>query len=372
MTIELSEGSIDRYQTRTGRFNEAMKPPFKKATVAAASERAIDFLSASSKPVVVLRPPPQKIRKSGPFDLPMVVSNYPYFSHLLKALVREIKELPDFSDDKKIAVMSDFGGEHSSAHFYTYSFLFLAYDKVGPFAKQVQEMREKHGLLSPYSEFAYKKLKHGARSRALPEYLRLVENFIHGAIITVAVDKRIDTVFGEKKQQAHPVMVEQLSTESLGTWNGHAAEKVLRVCNMIAVFTALLTSDKQRLLWYSDNDLINEDGGTRTFSDTQKIFQHALGMYVKHGFEVIGFGKSFEEKSHLDDLLSVPDLAAGVIQDLLQAQRTGEEIPGGDEKIAVIKWIASPSKFLSKITLQIVRTDDGGIGTGVVSITPKS
>lgn len=348
-----------------------MKPPFKKATVTAACEQAMGTLSDMSKLVFMLSPPSQKISKSGPFDVPMVSPEYPYISHLLTNLVRQIKELPDFSDDRKIAVMSDFGGEHSTAHFYTYSFLFLAYDKVGPFAKQVQELREKHGLLAPYSEFAYKNLRHGPRSRALPEYLQLVDNFIHGAIVTVAIDKGIDTVFGAKKQQAHPVMVEQLVSESLGTWNGHAAEKALRVCHILAVFTALLTVDKQSLLWYSDKDTINEDSANRKFSNTQMIFRRALSMYMKHGFDVLGFGKSFEEKSYLDDLLSVPDLAAGVIQDLLQSQRTGEDIPGGDEKIAVMKWIASPSKFLSKITVQIVRTDDGGIGTGIVGITPN-
>ncbi len=353
-----------------GTLDEAMKPPFKKTAVAAATERAMGTLSGLAKVVFISRLPPQKICKSGPFDLPMVTPEYPYFSHLLTDLVRKIKDLPDFSDDTKIAVMSDFGGEHPTAHFYTYSFLFLAYNKVGPFAERMAELRKKHGLLAPYSEFAYKNLTYGPRSRALPEYLKLIDNFIHGAIITVAIDKEIDTVFGVKKQQAHPVMVEQLLSNSLGTWDGHAAEKMLRVCHMLAVFTALLTTDKQRLLWYSDNDRINEDGTDRKFSDTQMIFQRVLNMYMTHGLEVLGFGKSFEDKSHLDDLLSVPDLAAGVIQDLLQAQRTGKDIPGGDEKIKVMKWVASPSKFLSKITVQIARTDDGGIGTGIVDISP--
>lgn len=348
-----------------------MKPPFKKATVVTAAEQAIGASSDSWKLVVVASPPPQKINKSSPFDLPMVTPEYPYFSHRLTDLVRQINELPDFSDDKGVAVMSDFGGEHSTAHFNTYSFLFLAYDKIGPFAKKVQELREKHGLLEPYGEFAYKKLKYGPKSRALSEYLRLVDNFIHGAIVTVAIDKKIGTVFAADKQQAHPIMIEHLLSNSLGTWDGHAAEKVLRVCNILAVFTSLLVTDKQKFIWYSDSDSINEDGKNRKFSDTQMIFLRVLALYTDRGFCGGGFGKSFTEKSHLDDLLSVPDLAAGLIQDLLQAQRTAEEIPGGDEKIALMKWIASPSKFLSKITLQIVRTDDGGIATGVVDFTPN-
>jgi len=234
-----------------------MKPPFKKSPVAIASEH------------FWLRPRTQKIRKAGPFDLPMVTPEYPYLSQRLADLVRTIKELPVLSDDKKIAVMSDFGGEHKAARFYTYSFLFLAYNKVGPFAEQVKELRKKHGLLAPYSEFAYKNLAYGPRSRALPKYLRLVDNYIHGAIITVAIDKRISTLFGETKRQAHPIMVEQLSSMGLGVWDGDALEKASRVCHILAAFTSLLTTDKQRLLWYSDNDRINEDAKHRTFADTQ-------------------------------------------------------------------------------------------------------
>jgi hypothetical protein len=267
--------------------------------------------------------------------------------------------------------MFDFGGEHQSARFYTYSFLFLAYNKVGPFEEKVRELRKKYGLLAPYSEFAYKKLTSGARARALPEYLQLVDSFIHGAIITIAIDKRIETVFGAQKKQAHPVMVEQLQEEGLGEWLGPGAEKVLRVTNIIAAFASLLTNENQRLLWYSDKDLINEDGKKRDFTHTQQILARVLGMYLSHKLDVVGFAKSFDKKSHLDDLLSVPDLAAGVVQDLLFQYETHADVPGGDEKAMVMQWIATPAKYLSKVTVQITRTADGGIGFGAVDMAVK-
>ncbi|MGV4686154.1 hypothetical protein [Burkholderia pseudomallei] len=347
-----------------------MQPPFKKAAVSAASQQIVGTVPAL---IYVSRPPSQKIFKSGPFELSMVTPEHTYFSQLLAGLVRQIKELPDFSDDKRIGVMTDFGGEHPTATFYTYSFLFLAADKGGPFIKHVQALREKHKLLTPYSEFAYKSLRHGPRGRALPEYLDLVDNLIHGAIITVAIDKRIDTVFGPTKKEAHAFLVEQLASTQLGSWDGDAAEKALRVCHMLSAFWALLSSDNQELLWYSDNDRINEDGKKRNFSDLQKMFTHVLGLYAQHAPKKIRFGKAFKEKGFLEDLLSVTDLAAGVVHDLLQAQQTGADyIPGGDERIPLVKWTGESSKFLSKIALQIVRTDDGGIGTGIVNIVPAS
>jgi hypothetical protein len=313
----------------------------------------------------------QKIKKNGPFDISVITPEYPYFAQLLAYAVSQLKELPDFSDDEKIAVVSDFSGEHKGAHFNTYSFLILAYNKVGPFMLQVEELRRKHGLLDPYSEFSFKDMNFGPRSRALPDFLNLVDNFIHGAVITIAVDKQIDTVFGASKKETYPIIEEKLASMGYGKWKGAIGEKVLRVCHSIALFIALTTKENQRLLWYCDNDAINENAQNRSFADTQKIFLHTLGMYSKHKFDLIGFGKSFDDKSHLDDLLSIPDLAAGVVQDLLQAHKTNDyNIPGGEEKIALLKWIATQGKYLSKITIQISKLANGELGSGVVDFTP--
>jgi hypothetical protein len=346
-----------------------MQPPFSKTSIASAIAM-LDTREHIYPRLVEVQPPHQKINKSGPFKLTKVTEEYPYFAHLLNDIIQsKIGELPDFSDDKKIAVMTDFGGEHPGARFHTYSFLFVAYSKVSVFEEQMQALRKKYGLLAPYSEFAYKKLKSWPKRDALPEYLQLIDQFIHGTLITIAVDHQIDTVFGADKKQAQAVIVEQLESLGLGLWAGPAAEKTLRVTHIIAAFASLLTHENQRLLWYSDLDLINEDGKTRNFKDTQEIFNHTLGMYLPHKLDMIGTGKSFAEKSHLDDLLSIPDLAAGVTHDLLKQYETGSDISGGDEKAHVIRWIATPAKYLSKITIQIKRAADGSIVFGTVDMT---
>ncbi|MCP3712579.1 hypothetical protein M3I54_37650 [Paraburkholderia sp. CNPSo 3274] len=344
-----------------------MNPALKKTAIGAVTETAGSGVDGPSTFVFTISPIPKKINKPGPFKLSKITEEYPYFSHLLNLTVQEkVRELPDFSDDRNIAVMSDIGGEHDEARFVTYSFLFMAYDKVGPFEEKVKELRKKYGLLTPYSEFAYKKLKSGAKARALAEYLQIVDRFIHGAVVTIAIDTSIKTVFGSDKKQAHPAMLEQLAKDGLGTWACPAAERVLRVTNIIAAFTELLTHENQRLFWYSDNDQINDDGKKRNFKHTQQILDRVL--YLTHKIDQIGVGKSFDEKSYLDDLLSVPDLAAGVVQDLLFQHETGADVPGGDEKIIVMRWIATPAKHLAKITIQVKRMENGEIGYGSVDM----
>lgn len=315
--------------------------------------------------------PFQKIRKSGPFDLSVVKDDYPFFSHLLVNAISQLDELPDFSEDDKVAVISDFGGEHHDAHFTTYSFLIFSYNKIGPFIEQIEKLRRKHKILEPYSEFKFKDLKYGPRSRALPDFLHAIDNLIHGSLITVAIERKIETVFGPSKKVVHPYIEEHLASLGLGSWKGETGEKALRICHSIAIFTALTTYENQRLLWYCDNDSINDNGQERSFEDTQKLFSLTLGMYCKHKFDLIGFGKSFEKKSHLDDLLSVPDFAAGVIHDVLKSHHTGEDnIPGFPKKEILIKWLAKKSRFLSKTTIQISKLPNGDIGSGIVNFTP--
>lgn len=311
-----------------------------------------------------------KVRKLGPFDMPIIKEGYPFYSHLLKSALSKIKQLPDFSEDDKIAIASDFGGEHPDASFATYSFLIFSYNKAEPFIREVEKIRRKHKIFEPYSEFKFKDLKFGPRSRALPDFLSAIDNFVHGALITIAIEKKIETVFGPSKKIVHPFIEEQLAILGLGNWKGETAEKALRICHSIAIFTALLTHESQRLLWYCDNDSINVDGAERSFDDTQKLFAKTLGMYCEHQFNLIGFGKSFIKKSHLDDFLSVADFAAGVIQDVLTAHHTDQDsILGFERKKSLIKWLATESNFLSKITIQISMMPDGEIGSGVVDFS---
>ncbi|WP_433866461.1 hypothetical protein [Ralstonia wenshanensis] len=238
-----------------------MEPPFKKNIFRVLTDQA--YIGSTGAKLMTIEPLQHKIRKRGPFKLPGIKPEHHYFCHLLGGLLESINELPDFSDDSKIAVMSDYGGEHGDAHYSTYSFLFVALNKNGPFQTHVQTLRQKHKIHDPYSEFEYKDLKYGPRSRALLEYLELVDKFIHGAVVTVAIDKKIGSVFGMTKHEAHASIAKQLEEGGFGRWTGHAGEKVLRVLHILAAFTAAITYDQQRLLWYSDTDQINEDAKER-------------------------------------------------------------------------------------------------------------
>lgn len=305
----------------------------------------------------------------------MLGTDYPFFSTLLALAVSKVNKLPDFSEDTTLGVFSDFGGEHPEAEFATYSVLIMSLSKADPFQKAIEALRHKCSMANPYSEFAYKKLSKGSQSRVIGEFLQIVDNLIHGALITVAIDKQLKTVFGapKKKGQAQARIAEQLAAISLGRWKGEAAEKAGRVCHTICAFLSLTVSPNQKVFWYCDNDEINKTLSGRTFENTQELFARVLGTYTRTPLDSIGFAKSFKDKSHYDDLLSVPDLAAGVVQDLLGAHKTGvDQVSGGEGKTAVMRWIANQSKFLTKITIQLVPLPDGQVGVGTVDFSPAT
>ena len=59
---------------------------------------------------IQLPPVQKKIRESGPFGVPAITPEYPLLAHLLAHAIQHITELPDFSDDTKIAVVSGVPG----------------------------------------------------------------------------------------------------------------------------------------------------------------------------------------------------------------------------------------------------------------------
>lgn len=304
------------------------------------------------------------IMKNPPFDTSHIDDRHPSIAHLLTQAVSQLTELPDFCLDDKVAVFTDFGGEHKGATFATYSFLMISYNKIGPFREAIKELRSKYNILTPYSEFSFKDLNYGPRKAALPEFLKIVDTLLHGALITLVVDKKIESLFGENKKQSFPKIQKAFMEAGLGPWKFEPAEKVLRISHAISFFASLTTHNHQRFLWYCDNDAVNDN--ENFFNDTKIILSRTIGLYLTHAFEIFGFAKSFKEKSHLDDLLSIADLSAGIIQDLMAAHHSNnDEIQ--ERKAPLVEWLTNRSNFLTKITIQILQLPNGNVTSSIVS-----
>jgi hypothetical protein len=85
----------------------------------------------------------------GPFKIEKLSDAHPLFAKLLASEAEQLKTLPDFSGDSSLFIFSDFGGEHKSADFSTYSILIYSGDKRDIFAAEAKKIRVKHGLSTP-------------------------------------------------------------------------------------------------------------------------------------------------------------------------------------------------------------------------------
>ena len=309
--------------------------------------------------------------KNGPFKVPKLSEEHPFYGRLIAREAQSLALLPNFSEDQGLLILSDFGGEHKGASFTTYSILICSADKRSAFESKTKSLREKYGLNEPWKELGYKDLSYGPISRSLEEFLEIANQFIHGVLITVSIDQKIESVFGVKKKDAHNEITRLLQSNNLGEWKGKEAEKLLRVCHIIAVFMSILAKSKQKFLWLCDHDAINNDGKKRDFSHTQLILSHCLAMYSNNSYDIYGFAKPFEQDAGTSDLLSLADFAAGVTQEILQSELKLKKIEFSEEKSKIAKWMGTESNFLQKVNLVFLMQPDGEWGVGTVDIQAK-
>lgn len=309
--------------------------------------------------------------KNGPFKVPKLSEDHPFYGRLIAHEAQNLALLPDFSEDQGLFILSDFGGEHKGADFATYSILICSADKRSAFESRTKILREKYGLNKPWKEFGYKDLGYGPISRSIEELLEIANKYIHGVLITVSIDQKIESVFGVKKKDAHNEITELLHKNNLGEWKGKEAEKLLRVCHIIAVFMSILAKPKQKFLWLCDHDAINTDGKRRDYSHTQLVLSHCLAMYSNNSYDIYGFAKPFEQDAGTSDLLSLSDFAAGVTQEILQSKLKLKNVEFSEEKAKLAKWMGTESNYLQKVNLVFLMQPDGEWGVGIVDIQAK-
>ena len=154
---------------------------------------------------------------------PLALALQEHFERLKDCRKLVLPDLAAFGNDS-VAIFSDYGGE-SCGSFNTYSALVCGFGYAGLFRKKMKSVREKHGLRE--KEIAFKDLGMGALRRALPDYLDALDH-LPGLLCTLAIDKRIPTVFGPQEKSTRNRLAKVLQGEGLGKWKPDVAEKLFR------------------------------------------------------------------------------------------------------------------------------------------------
>jgi len=286
-------------------------------------------------------------------------------SHRKRKLI--LPELSAFNN-RSLGVFSDYSGE-GSGHYFVYSVLVCGLNMRASFEARMTEIRPRFGL--GVQEIAYKKLNVGQVLRALPGYLAAADG-LPGFLCTIAVDKRIGSVFGNE-QDVRRRLVAALGDSGLGERKPRVAEKVLRVVHLAAYLTVLLGHNGQNVFWMTDNDEICPT--TAHHMQLLETFDRVLSIiYQRPGsqFGTIGGATPFKERSvEMNDLLSLPDLVAGTLGDYLSKRDVLSPdkvlVKQGTDKIML--WLGQPGIGLKKFCCFLRKGAGDSIERGTIEFS---
>ena len=306
---------------------------------------------------------------------PDLAGQYPTIAEILQDHIQNNDErkkliLPDLRafGNETVAVFSDFGGEHKAANYYTYSTLVCGWNLTDVFLHKMKTVRETHRLGE--KEISFKDFGMGQVQRSLPDYLKALD-FVPGLLLTVAIDKRIKSLFGTDADATTDLINETLEAGGFGGRKKHVNEKLLRIIHITAFLTGLLAHDGHKLLWVTDHDSISPNKALH--ENTLKLFQQVLNIYARPGytFPVLGGALPFEERS-VDqlDLLSATDIVAGTLDHYLTKRddHNPDDILVKSGSDVVIRWLAHNGIGLKKSNIVIRETEDGQLRYGTLDI----
>jgi hypothetical protein len=209
-----------------------------------------------------------------------------------------------------LLLASDYAGQHAGSRYETFSFLVADHVYLWLWDEMRRAVREK--FLSNGRRMAYKSLKDGQRQRALVPFLRAA-NAIQGVLFTLAVDKTILPALAGASEE---------TMRHFPRWKPASIGKLAVIASVAATLVAGLADPRgpgQHLLWISDHDDILPDESRA--EEALLVAARVLNAYVSQEIgDVTWMTPSPDEDSRfMEDLLALPDLAAGVLAELLTA-----------------------------------------------------
>jgi hypothetical protein len=262
------------------------------------------------------------------------------FNDVMKNLAaRSPHRLPNIRIGQKIFIASDYSGQHDLAHYETFSFLFADLRHWRQWEERRIRVRQQY--LADGRRMAFKNLGDRQRRKALVPFLTAASS-IPGLSVTVLINKGIKSMFQKqgKLDMSEPELL------LYRHWNGHTFERLLRAVHLVSFFLAGLSRHGQDVMWITDEDDIAANPNKLT--ELTQIWAGVCSHYLQHdmGHLRCGTTKCDNGSRQIEDLVSIPDLVAGALTEVLSVHR--------NEGIVISKLIISPLTVLSKKTKEIM------------------
>jgi hypothetical protein len=284
------------------------------------------------------------------------------FMNLLSNNVERVERdnqeaIPDIRRGDVLFIASDYSGEHDLAEYQSLSFLFADLERCSTWEEMRTQLRQRH--LSDGRRIAFKNLR-DKKSRGVLNSFLDAANTIPGLSLTVLIHKDIESLFRTtgRIDRTEPELQNYLH------WPETSFEKMLRVVHIIGLFLAGLSRSGQDVIWFTDEDEIaaNDDRLRELTAITMNITSHYLPHDLRH--LRCGTTKSDNGTRQIEDLVSIPDLIAGALSEVLMAQNAEGLVPQdslllfrphrlSSKTAEIMNWFASSINPLKRLVYVI-------------------
>ena len=259
---------------------------------------------------------------------------------------------PDLRDDSPLILASDYSGEHALPEFRVLSFLLTTYKSVAAWETIRSAVRKKH--LADGRRMSFKALNDALRINAFSSFLDAASH-LNGVLICIGVEKGYSLPKDELPARQHD-------------WTADTLNKLLEICVFGGVMVDGLRGTGQNVHWITDDDAIVSTSKAK--DDSINLMGGILHKYPDERLEVgLGIASHFDDDLRAEDLVAIPDLAAGAFSETLTTMGKAN-LPtsgSGPSDMAVLlqlkstlinAWRSEPKSL--KHMNAVIRIADGG------------
>ena len=264
---------------------------------------------------------------------------------------------PSFRKAECLFVASDYGGEHAGAVYETISYLIADIADCANWQSTRERIRAQ--FLPDGRRMAFKNLNDRVRRRALEPFLQSA-NQLPALLATFAMPKSVRSLF----HADGPLDPKAFELEVLRDLSPAVGEKLLRIVHLLSLLIAGLSAPGQDMLWVTDEDAIaaNAQRHQHLVEALACVSSNCLPHALRH--LRVATAKQDKGDQSVEDLLSVPDLAAGGLSAVLEtmlgdrgAPLSGfwlpRPMPLGRKTRMVLDWFADNTQPLRRFVLMI-------------------
>lgn len=217
--------------------------------------------------------------------------------------------LPDFAASETVYCFSDYSGELKSNKHQTYSFLLIDDRSLHCFATEHKKIRYRYKISK--RKFSYKDLSDKTLRAPCDELLNLASK-LNGVLLTVAINKKLDLSFQYDDTNTNFLFLTNQKKKNI--------KRMLIISHLAGFFVASIIRPMHNIIWITDNDnIVANDNFTRLLTN---MFASIVGSLVDFQLKHVRCGSSCCDYGDnlIEDLLSIPDFAAGVLANQMDNQ----------------------------------------------------